>query len=226
MPITVTFLELTDPGGIRSPAHPPRRPYELEPIEDPEVTRWFYERVGADHHWIDRLSWSAAQWRERQEQGEAWMATVGGERAGFFTLRVDARPGRGRRLRPPSGVPGHRPRRPPPDRCASPRLRARRSRLAPHLHPRQPERPPELRGARDARFAASAGAAAEGRKKWRRWELHPRPRMLSRCVYERAHRSLISAPGSVDPWDTLPAPHPPTLSPSGRGSYLRGEPAF
>ena len=88
MPITVTFLELTDPGGIRSPAHPPRRPYKLEPIQDPEVTRWFYERVGADHHWIDRLSWSAAKWRERQEQGEAWMATVGGERAGFFTLRV------------------------------------------------------------------------------------------------------------------------------------------
>jgi GNAT superfamily N-acetyltransferase len=29
-----------------------------------------------------------AQWRERHDQGEAWMATVGGERAGFFTLRV------------------------------------------------------------------------------------------------------------------------------------------
>ena len=88
MAITVTFLELTDPGGIRPPERPPRRAYELAPIDDPQVSRWFYERVGANHQWIDRLSWSAAQWRERHEQGEAWMATVRGERAGFFTLRV------------------------------------------------------------------------------------------------------------------------------------------
>ncbi len=88
MPITVTFLELTDAAGIHAPERPPHRPYELVPIDDPQVARWFYERVGANHQWIDRLSWSVAQWRERHEQGEAWMATVGGERAGFFTLRV------------------------------------------------------------------------------------------------------------------------------------------
>jgi GNAT superfamily N-acetyltransferase len=88
MPLTITFLELTDPAGIRPPKRPVRGSYQLEPIDDPQVSRWFYERVGANHSWIDRLSWSEAQWRERHQQGEAWMATVGGERAGFFTLRV------------------------------------------------------------------------------------------------------------------------------------------
>ena len=92
MPITVTFLELTDAAGIRAPELPPRRAYELELIQDPQVSQWFYERVGANHQWIDRLSWSAAQWRERHDQGEAWMATVGGERAGFFALRVTQDP--------------------------------------------------------------------------------------------------------------------------------------
>ena len=49
MPITVTFLELTDPTDIRPPARPPQREYALEPVEDPGVSRWFYERVGANH---------------------------------------------------------------------------------------------------------------------------------------------------------------------------------
>ena len=92
MPITVTFLELTDPDGIRPPSRPARRDYVLEPIDDPQLARWFYERIGANHSWVDRLSWSPEQWRERAEQGEAWMASVDGDRAGFFALRLSEDP--------------------------------------------------------------------------------------------------------------------------------------
>jgi GNAT superfamily N-acetyltransferase len=88
MPITVTFLELTDPADIRPPARPPQREYVLEQIDDPDLSRWFYEKVGANHSWIDRLSWSPEQWRDRAGEGESWMASVGGERAGFFSLRL------------------------------------------------------------------------------------------------------------------------------------------
>lgn len=92
MPITVTFLELTDRAGIRPPAEPPKRDYALERFDDPEVARWFYERVGANHSWIDRLSWTPGQWRRRADEGESWMATVGGERAGYFSLRLSQDP--------------------------------------------------------------------------------------------------------------------------------------
>jgi GNAT superfamily N-acetyltransferase len=92
MPITVTFLELTDPADIRPPARAPRRDYALERIPDPALARWFYERVGANHSWVDRLSWPAERWGEWAGAGESWMASVDGERAGFFSLRLAADP--------------------------------------------------------------------------------------------------------------------------------------
>jgi GNAT superfamily N-acetyltransferase len=92
MPITVTFLELRDPAQIRPPATPPARRYELERIDDPDTSRWFYEHVGANHSWVDRLSWTPEQWRERAAQGESWMASVGGERAGFYSFRLNVEP--------------------------------------------------------------------------------------------------------------------------------------
>lgn len=92
MPITVTFLELTDPSQIRPPAKPPRREYELERTSDPDVAAWFYEHVGAAHSWVDRLSWPPERWRAWADAGEAWIATVDGERAGFFSLRLEDEP--------------------------------------------------------------------------------------------------------------------------------------
>ncbi len=56
---------------------------------------------------------------------------------------------------------------------------------------------------------------------WRRWELHPRPRDLPRCVYERSRRSLISAVGLVDPRGTLPGPCLPVNVPA-RSKVLPG----
>ena len=81
-----TYLEITDPERLQPPDSPPSRPFELEAVHDPELNRWFYEHVGADWAWIDRLSWSDRQWRDWEARVETWMITVDGARAGYFEL--------------------------------------------------------------------------------------------------------------------------------------------
>ncbi len=88
MPITVTFLELTDPAEIKPPERPSPLDYELEQVADPQVGRWFYERIGERHQWVDRLPWPPERWEEWAETTEQWMAVVAGERAGYYSLRL------------------------------------------------------------------------------------------------------------------------------------------
>ena len=86
-PVVVTYLQLEDPGGIR-PAAPPRVAAEIAQIDPPdgEVNRALYVAVGAPHAWTDRLGDDAATWQARAERVETWVATVGGERAGYAEL--------------------------------------------------------------------------------------------------------------------------------------------
>jgi len=92
MPETVvrTFLELTDPSGIR-PAAPPRVDGELriDRVEPPDgaTSRWFYENVGRPHQWTDHLGRTDAEWQNWAESVETWVATVDGRRAGYYELR-------------------------------------------------------------------------------------------------------------------------------------------
>jgi GNAT superfamily N-acetyltransferase len=58
-------------------------------VPDGAVCRWFYESVGRDYRWTDRLGWSDAQWEWWASGVELWVATVRGERAGYFELRVE-----------------------------------------------------------------------------------------------------------------------------------------
>jgi GNAT superfamily N-acetyltransferase len=84
--VVKTHLEMVDPGQLRPPDGPPVRAFELERVSDPELNRWFYERVGADYAWTDRLGWSDDQWARWEERVETWMVAVDGERAGYFEL--------------------------------------------------------------------------------------------------------------------------------------------
>jgi GNAT superfamily N-acetyltransferase len=88
--IVRTHLEIDDPGAVR-PAGPPRLDdVEIVRIEPPdgELSRWFYVEVGAAHNWVDNLGRSDAEWQAWAERVETWVACVGGERAGYYELRV------------------------------------------------------------------------------------------------------------------------------------------
>jgi GNAT superfamily N-acetyltransferase len=81
-----THLEIDDLGHLRPPEHPPRRPFELERVSDATLNRWFYEAVGADWEWIDRLAWSDDEWRRWEQRVETWVVIVDGRRAGYYEL--------------------------------------------------------------------------------------------------------------------------------------------
>ena len=84
--VVKTHLEILEPRDLRAPERPAERDFEVERVHDPELNRWFYERVGADYHWTDRLGWTDDQWRSWEARVETWMVSVDGERAGYFEL--------------------------------------------------------------------------------------------------------------------------------------------
>ena len=84
--VVKTYLEITDPDRLRAPQRPARRAFELERISDPALNRWYYEHVGADYAWTDRLGWSDEQWRGWEARVETWAVIVDAVRAGYFEL--------------------------------------------------------------------------------------------------------------------------------------------
>ena len=87
--IVRTYLELDDPAALR-PAGPPRlRDVEVARVDPPDgaLNRWFYAEVGAPHNWTDHAGRSDAEWQAWAQRVETWVATVGGERAGYYELR-------------------------------------------------------------------------------------------------------------------------------------------
>jgi ribosomal protein S18 acetylase RimI-like enzyme len=80
-----------DPAAIRAAA-PPRvaGAVAVDRVEPPDgaTSRWFYEHVGAPHQWTDNLGRTEAEWQAWADDVETWVATVGGERAGYYELRA------------------------------------------------------------------------------------------------------------------------------------------
>ena len=85
LPTRVWDLELVElrpkplPGEVR-----------LERAEVPygPLNRFFYEDVGREFHWVDRLGWPAERWQLWAESVETWLPFVQGTPAGYAELRV------------------------------------------------------------------------------------------------------------------------------------------
>jgi GNAT superfamily N-acetyltransferase len=90
--ITTWHLELTGRQDFR-PARPcPDLRIERAEIPCPEVNRFFYAAVGGDLFWIDRLSWTYAEWMAwlNRPEVETWIGSVSGTPAGYFELERQA----------------------------------------------------------------------------------------------------------------------------------------
>src|SRR5437588_5428361 len=90
--VTTWSLEMRDRARLRPAAMPP---LELTLVRaelpSPELGRFLYTAVGGDWHWLDRLSWTYAQWLERLSRPgvETWVAYVCGTPAGYFELDLE-----------------------------------------------------------------------------------------------------------------------------------------
>jgi ribosomal protein S18 acetylase RimI-like enzyme len=90
-PVTVYYLEMTDPGQLR-PARRPDAEVEVKQarVVCPELNRFLYTAVGGHWYWLDRLSWTYERWRAYLDRPEleTWLATVGGTPAGYCELET------------------------------------------------------------------------------------------------------------------------------------------
>ena len=80
--VVTTYLELTDPDGIR-PARPV--PIDVRRVDPPDgaVNRRFYETVGGPWQWTDKLGNDAAWWQARAAEYETWVLAPD---AGYYEL--------------------------------------------------------------------------------------------------------------------------------------------
>ncbi|MFD8804455.1 GNAT family N-acetyltransferase [Streptomyces sp. NPDC059597] len=90
VPVTTWSLEQNSPGDLLPAAAPEGDALRIVRAEvpSPEFSRFLYASVGGDIHWIDRLGWSHARWREYLEQPgvETWVAYDHGTPAGYVEL--------------------------------------------------------------------------------------------------------------------------------------------
>ena len=87
--VTITYLEMTDRADLRPRPHPdPLFTVREATVRQWQVNRFFYECVGGDYRWHDKLPWSDEQWRAyvEDESLRTFIASWGGSPAGYFEL--------------------------------------------------------------------------------------------------------------------------------------------
>lgn len=90
--VVVTHLQMHDRGEIRF--DPALAGAQLRSISHDKArhSRSFYERVGGEWHWVDRLDWNEAQWREWTDRDahHLWVMAVDGVDVGYVELEQQA----------------------------------------------------------------------------------------------------------------------------------------
>jgi len=85
---TIYYLQMCDPAAFRPKAAPPGFEVGLVDPPDPEVNRRFYELVGTQWRWIERLAWSDADWQQyvHRDVLSTWIGRLRAEPVGYFEL--------------------------------------------------------------------------------------------------------------------------------------------
>jgi GNAT superfamily N-acetyltransferase len=87
-----TYLEMRNPSHlVHAPL--PDADWRIDRVLDcpPAFWRFLYTEVGHDHHWVDRLPWSAAEIHDYLADPAItlWLLTAWGAPAGYCELRQD-----------------------------------------------------------------------------------------------------------------------------------------
>ena len=86
-----TYLEMVDQASLR-PASPRADQLTIARVDRPSAALWryLYTEVGRDHRWFDRLSWTDEEAQAYLDDPAVtlWLASVDGETAGYFELRL------------------------------------------------------------------------------------------------------------------------------------------
>jgi ribosomal protein S18 acetylase RimI-like enzyme len=92
-PVRVWYLEQDRPERLRA-ARDPGAHADVRLAEIPlgSLHRFFYEAVGREHHWLDRLGWDDAAWQAYAERRglELWLVHDHGTPAGYCELQAEA----------------------------------------------------------------------------------------------------------------------------------------
>jgi len=85
---TITYLEMRSRDALRPSAAV--EGFELVCVApaDAGINRRYYEQVGADWNWTDRLAWSDVDWQTHVEREElsTWLAMHEGQEVGYVEL--------------------------------------------------------------------------------------------------------------------------------------------
>lgn len=91
--VTVTYLEMTDAAQLRPAPAVAAEELSIAEAQVPsaELSRFLYEEVGRQWHWVDRRGWTLEQWQAWLEGAgvRTWLATHHEEPAGYFQLACD-----------------------------------------------------------------------------------------------------------------------------------------
>ena len=85
---TVHYLEMLSRDELRPAAAVDGFGLQRVAPADAALNRRYYEQVGADWNWTDRLSWSDTDWQAHVEREElsTWLAMHEGEEVGYVEL--------------------------------------------------------------------------------------------------------------------------------------------
>ncbi|HEX8086202.1 MAG TPA: GNAT family N-acetyltransferase [Solirubrobacteraceae bacterium] len=82
--VPVWYLEMASPADLVPRSGPGEVRRAAVPLG--ALNRFFYEEIGRDFDWVDRLAWAGEQWQAWAERTELWIVHDRGTPAGYAEL--------------------------------------------------------------------------------------------------------------------------------------------